>query len=383
MTIAFIPVRGGSKGIPGKNIKSFMGKPLIYWVMSELQNTQSIDKIILATDSDDIKTVALSFNLSKVEIYDRKDENAQDHSSTESVMIEYIDLKDLQKDDCLMLVQATSPLTTKDHFSEAMELFKTSHYDSILSCARVKRFFWSESGKSENYDYTSRPRRQDFKGSLLENGALYINTVGNIVNNQNRLSGKVGIYEMPEYTAVEIDEPEDWVVAESLMRRQVAEIAFKKPSVKLFVSDVDGVLTDAGMYYSENGDELKKFNTHDGMAFQILREHGVKTGIVTSEDTQIVSRRAAKLKVDYLYQGKKYKGKLHSVKEICKKEGITLNEVAYIGDDINCYELLSSVGFAACPNNAVKKIKSIPNIIQLTKNGGEGAVREFLTILGY
>ena len=84
-----------------------------------------------------------------------------------------------------------------------------------------------------------------------------------------------------------------------------------------------------------------------------------------------------------LYQGKKYKGKLHSVKEICKKEGITLNEVAYIGDDINCYELLSSVGFAACPNNAVKKIKSIPNIIQLTKNGGEGAVREFLTVLGY
>ena len=167
------------------------------------------------------------------------------------------------------------------------------------------------------------------------------------------------------------------------MRRQIAEIAFKKPSVKLFVSDVDGVLTDAGMYYSENGDELKKFNTHDGMAFQILREHGVKTGIVTSENTQIISRRAAKLKVEYLYQGKKHKGKLSVVKEICEKEGISLDEVAYIGDDINCYELLSSVGFAACPANAVEKIKNLPQIIQLEKNGGEGVVREFIAFLGY
>ena len=383
MTIAFIPVRGGSKGIPGKNIKPFLGKPLMYWVMYELQYTQSIDKIILATDSNDIKTVALSFNLSKLEIYDRKDENAQDHSSTESVMIEYISSQNFQKDDCLMLVQVTSPLTTRDHFSEAMELYKTSHFDSILSCARVKRFFWNKDGKPENYDYKSRPRRQDFKGALLENGALYINTVGNIIENQNRLSGTIGIYEMPEYTSVEIDEPEDWIVAESLMRKHASNNIQEKPSIKLFVSDVDGVLTDAGMYYCENGDELKKFNTHDGMAFQILREHGVKTGIVTSEDTKIVSKRAAKLKVDYLYQGKKHKGKLHSVKEICDNEGISLDEVAYIGDDINCFELLSSVGYAACPNNAVAKIKSIPNIIQLTKNGGEGVVREFITCLGY
>lgn len=382
MTIAFIPVRGGSKGIPGKNIKSFMGKPLIYWVMTELQNTQSIDKIILATDSDDIKRVALSFSLSKVEIFDRKDENAQDHSSTESVMIEYISSKDLQKDDCLMLVQATSPLTTKDHFSEALELFETKQYDSVLSCARVKRFFWNKDGKPENYDYKSRPRRQDFKGALLENGALYINTVGNIIENLNRLSGKIGIYEMPEYTAVEIDEEEDWIVAESIMRKHVVKKTVLKP-VKLFVTDVDGVLTDAGMYYSETGNEFKKFNTHDGMAFQILRESGIKTAIVTSEDTNIVSKRASKLKVDYLFQGKKHNGKLSVVKDICEKEGISLDEVAYIGDDINCFELLSSVGYAACPANAVEKIKNIPNIIQLNKNGGEGVVREFISFLGY
>ena len=151
----------------------------------------------------------------------------------------------------------------------------------------------------------------------------------------------------------------------------------KKP-IKLFLSDVDGVLTDAGMYYTESGDEFKKFNTHDGMGFNLLKKAGIKTGIVTTEKTNIVTNRAAKLKVDYLYQGVGFGGKLESAKEICILENITLEEVAYIGDDINCLDLLMHVGLAACPNNATKIIKSIPGIIQLTKAGGEGAVREFI-----
>jgi 3-deoxy-D-manno-octulosonate 8-phosphate phosphatase (KDO 8-P phosphatase) len=152
-------------------------------------------------------------------------------------------------------------------------------------------------------------------------------------------------------------------------------------NIKLFLSDVDGVMTDAGMYYTESGDEFKKFNTHDGMAFQLLREAGIKTGIITSENTNIVKNRAAKLKTDFLRQGLKGNGKLNAAIEICQQEKISLNQVAYIGDDINCIELLKSVGIAACPNNALPKVKEIKNIIHLKKNGGEGAVREFVEIL--
>ena len=148
--------------------------------------------------------------------------------------------------------------------------------------------------------------------------------------------------------------------------------------IKLFLSDVDGVMTDAGMYYTASGDEFKKFNTHDGMAFNILREAGIKTGIITTENTTIVERRAAKLKIDYVYQGAGFKGKLAAAMEICVKENITLNEVAYIGDDINCIELLQAVGIAACPANSTKKVKAIPGIIHLQKSGGEGAIREFV-----
>ncbi|MEZ4900552.1 MAG: HAD family hydrolase [Spirosomataceae bacterium] len=107
-------------------------------------------------------------------------------------------------------------------------------------------------------------------------------------------------------------------------------------NVKLFLTDVDGVLTDGSMYYTESGDEFKRFHTHDGMAFELLRKAGIKTGIITSENTQIVARRAAKIKADFLYQGQRDGGKLAAAQEICHELGIHLSEVAYIGDDINC-----------------------------------------------
>ena len=338
-----------------------------------------VDQVIVATDSDIIEDVVVSQHYSKTIVYRRSAENASDTSSTESVMLEYIHYADLEDDVVFMLVQATSPLTQTDHFTEALELYKERNYDSMLSCVRNKRFFWNEDGESVNYDYKKRPRRQEFTGLLMENGAFYINKVKNILETGNRLSGRIGIYEMPEYTANEIDEPEDWYYLEDLMRRQVS-VNCKKPQkpIKLFLSDVDGVLTDAGMYYSENGDELKKFNTHDGMGFRLLRNAGIKTGIITTENTKIVENRARKLNADYLYQGKREGGKLEVAKEICAKEGISLNEVAYIGDDINCYDLLSSVGVAACPANAVLQIKNIPGIMHLQKRGGGGAVREFI-----
>ncbi len=155
----------------------------------------------------------------------------------------------------------------------------------------------------------------------------------------------------------------------------------KSNMIKLFISDVDGVLTDGSMYYSENGDELKRFNTYDGMAFQILRDRGVKTAIITSEKTKIVSNRAKKLKIDFLYQGASGSNKLMLAKQICKDNDIDFSSVSYIGDDVNCFELLTAVNYKACPANAVKTIKNIKDIILLNYKGGDGAVREFVDYL--
>lgn len=376
-TLAFIPVRGGSKSIPLKNIQLFCGKPLVYWNIKALSESFLVDKIIVATDSDEIESVVNRFNFIKVEVYRRNAENATDTASTESVMIEYLSNRNLEDNVNFMLVQATSPLTQTDDFDRALKQLEESGADSLLSCVRCKRFFWTINGESINYNYKYRPRRQDFEGEMMENGAFYINKVGNILRDHNRLSGKISIFEMDEFTAVEIDEPLDWMMAENLMRKYILNKGTKL-SIKLFLSDVDGVLTDGGMYYAESGVEMKKFNTKDGMAFQRLREKGIKTGLITSEQTKLVINRAAKIKADYLYQGKKHNNKLEAAREICQQEGISLTEVAYIGDDINCYELLSSVGIAACPSDAIDIVKEIPNINILRTKGGEGVVREFV-----
>lgn len=379
-TIAFIPVRGGSKSIPLKNIKLFCGKPLVCWNIEALEACPEVDEVIVATDSDEIWNTVEQKNYKKVILYRRSAENACDTASTESVMLEYIRYANLTDENIFMLVQATSPLTETIHFSEALQIYAKGEYDSIITCVRNFRFFWNEDGTSMNYDYMNRPRRQNFKGMLMENGAFYINTVKNVLQNGNRLSGKIGIYEMPEYTATEIDEPDDWIILENLMRKHVLSHAEKK-NIKLFLSDIDGTLTDGGMYYSENGDELKKFNTRDGMGLTMLREKGIKVGIITSEDRELNQRRANKLKLDFFYQGKSNGGKLSVAQDICKKMGISMQEIAYIGDDVNCIELLSSVGMAACPADADERVKAIPGIHIMTKKGGEGCVREFCNLV--
>jgi N-acylneuraminate cytidylyltransferase len=151
--------------------------------------------------------------------------------------------------------------------------------------------------------------------------------------------------------------------------------------IRLFLTDVDGTLTDGGMYYGSDGTEFKKFNTRDGMGLQLLQRTGVKVGIVTSENTPINVNRAKKLGLDYLKQSARDGGKLAAVQEICAEMGITLDQVAYVGDDVNCYDLLAAVGWAACPADACEKVRNIPGIHILARRGGDACVREWIDMI--
>lgn len=220
MNLAFIPVRGGSKSIPLKNIKLINGKPLVYWTAKAANDASCVDKLIIATDSPEIKETVLGFNLPKLEVYDRKAENASDTASTESVMLEYIENSELKGEDKFFLIQATSPMLKSSDIDGMYEKLISSDADSIFSGVIEKRFYWTESEDGAapvNYNYRKRPRRQDYKGMILENGACYINSVANIVRDKNRLSGKIITYELPAYTSFEIDEELDWIIIEQLM----------------------------------------------------------------------------------------------------------------------------------------------------------------------
>ena len=224
MNIAFIPVRGGSKSIPLKNIKLINGKPLVYWTALAAYNASCVDKIVIATDSKEIKDTVLAFNFNKLEVYNRDPQNAQDTSSTESVMLEYIKKAELNPKDNFILIQATSPLLKSEYIDKMFETLKNSDADSIFSAVREKQFHWIETQegvKPINYDYKNRPRRQDFQGILAENGACYINSVENILKDNCRLSGKIIAFEMPAETAYEIDEESDWIIVEELMKSNI------------------------------------------------------------------------------------------------------------------------------------------------------------------
>lgn len=144
-------------------------------------------------------------------------------------------------------------------------------------------------------------------------------------------------------------------------------------NIKLFITDCDGCLTDGGMYYDELGNELKKFNSKDGMGFEILRKNNILTGIITGENTNIVKRRAEKLKIDELHQG--IKNKKEVLEQLVKKYNISYDEVAYVGDDINDIEVIEKCGLSFAPSDAIKDVKEKVKII-LERKGGEGAIRE-------
>ncbi|MCB9317453.1 MAG: HAD-IIIA family hydrolase [Lewinellaceae bacterium] len=157
------------------------------------------------------------------------------------------------------------------------------------------------------------------------------------------------------------------------------QIRKKAARIRLVLTDCDGVLTDAGVYYSGDGEALKRFSMRDGMGVERLRElAGVEVGIVTGENSPIVAARAAKLKITRLYAGVKDKARLLDI--ILAETGMQADEIAFIGDDLNDAEILKRVGLSACPSDAMPQIISIATY-QCQKPGGHGAFREFAELI--
>ncbi len=380
--VAFIPVRGGSKSIPLKNIKIINGMPLIYWTLKAACECSDIDTVYVSTDYEEIKkcTLVLFDRIplsNKIRILDRSIETATDFASTESAMLEFSSQHEFEN---IVLIQATSPLLVASDLHNGFKAFSEEHTDSVLSVVKQKRFIWTENNNGfaspENYDCYNRPRRQDFDGYLVENGAFYITSKDRLIKYKNRISGNIKAVEMCSDSYFEIDEVDDWfIVSELLAKRDKTPYI---PSIKMLITDCDGCLTDGGMYYSEFGDELKKFNTKDGMAFSLLQSHGILVGVITGENVKLNRNRAEKLNLDIYVDG--CSDKLSVINKLCKQFDVSLSEICYIGDDINDLLVLKSVGFSCAPRDAVDVVKA--NVMYTTKsNGGEGVIREVADLI--
>lgn len=367
MIQAFIPIRYGSKSIPLKNIKILLGKPLSQWVINAANNCSLIDRTVISTDSQ-----IIADSLKNCEVFFRSEETATDMATSESALIEFCQKQN--DNDIIVFIQATSPFLSTKEIQMGIEKVLNG-YDSAVSVVRQKKFIWDKNG-TPSYDLLNRPRRQDWDGYLFENGAFYISSVGRILESNCRVSGKIALIECSPYSYFEIDEKEDWTTVEFLMSKN--NNAPMNEDIKLVFSDVDGTLTDNGVYFDQDGKIIKKFNVMDGMGFSLLKGENIKPILITSSDDQSIIKRAQFLDVE-IHIEKKHR-KVEIVREICKKNNVGYNSIAYIGNDINDLDCIRLTPNSFAPCDSHWEVKKSANYV-LSKKGGDGCVREMIDII--
>lgn len=370
--VAIIPLRKGSKGIPGKNKKKLLGRPLFSWVLGAAIFSD-LDEVYVFTDDEEILNyVEKEYHwTTKVKGLLRDDVNANDTASTESAMLEFAE-KINYNFDMLCLLQATSPLTTAENINEAIVNMYVPNNVSVLSVVKTHRFTWNSDGTPQNYDVFNRPRRQDFDGLLVENGAIYMTTKDAFISSKNRVSGKIGLVEMPEETLVEIDSLSDWTMVENLVAARQKSLKAQQ-RINYLVLDVDGVFTDGCVYYGAEGELMKKFDMRDGMGLEILRQNGVEVVVITSENSDLVAKRMQKLQIKHTFLG--VKDKYSFLQNFINQLQTLWANLAYVGDDVNDLANLCTVGWSFAPANATAVVKQNVDFT-LTNNSADGAIRE-------
>ena len=369
--IGFIPLRKGSKGIPNKNKRKMVGRPLFTWVLCEAIFS-NLDEVVVYTDDESIiEFINKEYHWSnKVKAIFRSEESASDTASTEFAMLEYCESINYDFD-LFCLLQATSPFTKKEEINTCLDKLNDD-YDSALTVVNTHRFLWNKRGEAINYNPQNRPRRQDFDGLLIENGAIYTTTKESLKITKNRLGNKVAVVKMPEESLHEIDSETDWIVVEQLLiERQKREK--KSEKITHVVLDVDGVFTDGTITYTKDGEHTKSFDMRDGMGLEILRQYNVEVMVMTSENSELVAKRMEKLKIEDVFLGVKDKYTL--LNQVIQNKNIKMSNLAYIGDDVNDLTNICSVGWSLIPNNATDIVKQHADIV-LSKSSGAGAIRE-------
>lgn len=370
--VALIPLRGGSRSIPRKNIRGLAGRPLCDWAIRSALDSGVFSAVWVSTDDEEIAGAAAK---SGARVHWRAPQTATDKASSETALVEFLSVH--PEVQVLALVQATSPLTHPEHFQEAWKRFLAERADSLVTVTREHRFRWSGEGKPLNYDPAERPRRQDWKGELVENGAFYFTRRALLESPRPcRLGGKTVVYEMPSWTAFEADQEEDWIILESLVRRYGHSP--KGSAIRLLAIDADGVLTDAGFYYDENGEVMKKYNTRDGAGLKLLMDAGIEVGIITGEATGFVPARARKIGIGRLELG--CSDKLPVLDAWRRELGLEWDEVAYMGDDLADMACIRTAGIGACPCDAEPQVCAVSDYVSPVR-GGQGAVRDFIRYL--
>jgi N-acylneuraminate cytidylyltransferase len=381
---AIIPARGGSKGIPRKNLLELCGRPMLAWTIVQAQKSGVVRDVYVSSDDAEILSVAQEWGAEPIQ---RPAELATDSSSSESALVHALDHLESSGrglPDVVLFLQVTSPLREPKDISDALAQFCKEAADSLLSCMRLEDFFiWrrTDNGcQSMNYDYRRRPRRQEIPEQFLENGSIYIFKPEVLRQHDNRLGGRIALFEMPFWKSWQLDSLElkdivEWHLRERLYHNLVT--LPRAEDLDLIVYDFDGVMTDNRAYLSQKGEEMVRINRGDGFGVAQFRRVGIRQLILSAETNPVVAARGAKLQIEVL-QGVDDKAAM--LKQYCVTSGIILKRVAYVGNDLSDMEAMKSVAWSVAPADAYPALKEVARIVTQAK-GGEGVVRELAALL--
>jgi YrbI family 3-deoxy-D-manno-octulosonate 8-phosphate phosphatase len=421
--LAIIPARGGSKGIPRKNLLPLAGKPLLAHSILQAKNSPSISRVVVSTDDREIAAVAVEWG---AEVVLRPVELSGDTASSESALVHVLDWlkqKEGYESELVVFLQVTSPCRRPDEVEMAIEALQKENADSLLSVGPVQGFIWrvEKEGRihSFSYDHQHRPRRQDAPEDLIENGSIYVFKPWVLRQFNNRLGGKVALHRMSAFDSFQIDEPGDFELLELIMRyrggngqpeQREARISEEKPCprlqdygpgqddrreefdttgqitdsghrstvlrllspIKLLVLDFDGVLTDNRVLVGQDSSESVLCHRGDGLGIEMLKQTNIEACVLSKETNPVVAARCGKLGLECI-QG--CDDKLTALRQKAKARYLRSDEVAYMGNDVNDLDCMRWVGLPIAVADATDEVKTVARWVT-TQRGGHGAVRE-------
>jgi YrbI family 3-deoxy-D-manno-octulosonate 8-phosphate phosphatase len=410
-SVAIIPARGGSRGIPRKNLRPIAGKPLLAYTIEHARSTPSIDRVVVSTDDVEIGTVAARYG---AEVIWRPGEISGDRASSEAALLHALDelaQRDGYRPDLVVMLQATSPLRRPDDVQRAIDTLLAEEADSLFSACMVHGFLWhrDEQGLSSvAYDYRDRRMRQDGPEDLLENGSIYVTRHDLLRATSNRLGGKIAVYRMDVLDSFQVDDPSDLVLMERLLlashgrgngagatagaaSEAVSEAASEAASeassaaaaangavpiegldVDLLVLDFDGVMTDDRVLVDQHGLESVYCHRGDGWGIARLRDAGVPIVVLSTETNPVVSARCEKLRIDVMQS---CDDKLRQLRQLAGARGVAASRIAFVGNDVNDLPGLRWVGVPIAVADAAPDVRAACRYVT-RRPGGHGAVRE-------
>jgi len=366
--IAIIPARGGSKGVPGKNLKKVGGISLVARAVAAATAAESIDAVYVSTDDAAIAAAARSAGAT---VIDRPDELAGDSASSEAALLHALGSLPFDPQ-VVVFIQATSPFIDPADLDAAVTRVLEDESDVVFAARKTHAFLWrvTESGAvGVNHDASFRLRRQDLEPQFQETGAFYVMRAAGFAASKFRFFGRIGVAVVDDLTAIDIDSADDLELA-----TRIAPMVTPRGMIEVdaVVTDFDGVHTDDRVHLSADGTEFVSASRADGMGVSLLRRAGLALLIISSETNPVVTARADKLMVEVLQS---VDDKAAALARWAAAQHLDLNRVAYVGNDVNDLGCMGMVGWPIAVADAHPLVLAAARVV-LSAKGGRGAIRE-------